>query len=230
MEATLQYPISRVKKGENGMNNIEKIANEARNPEEFADKYLDYLTKLVKVLDRGKIAQFIKELEEAYEKGNTIFIAGNGGSAATASHMANDFGMDVLKKGGGDKAFRALALTDNVPLITAIGNDDGYENIFVNQLRVHYREGDKLIVISASGNSPNVLRAAEWVKEKGGKVMGLVGFDGGKLKEVCDIIIHVETPKGEYGPVEDIHTILDHLVANWLQYRLKKAFQNRLHK
>jgi len=123
-----------------------------------------------------------------------------------------------------------LALTDNVPLITAIGNDDGYENIFVNQLRVHYREGDKLIVISASGNSPNVVRAAEWVKQKGGRVIGLIGFDGGKLKEICDIIIHVETPKGEYGPVEDIHTILDHLVANWLQYRLKKAFQNRLHK
>jgi len=136
--------------------------------------------------------------------------------------MANDIGMDVLKKSGSVKAFRALALTDNTSVMTAIANDDGYENIFVNQLKIHYREGDKLVVISASGNSPNVIAAAKWVKSKGGKVIGLVGFDGGALKGICDILIHIETQKGEYGPVEDIHTIIDHLVANWLQYRLKK--------
>ncbi|MCX7966166.1 MAG: SIS domain-containing protein [Syntrophorhabdaceae bacterium] len=208
------------------MNNIERIFSESVGPEDFAEKYLDYLTALFRKLDKNKIAQFIYELEDAYEKGNTIFIAGNGGSAATASHMANDFGMDVLKKSGSDKAFKALSLTDNTSLITAIANDDGYENIFVNQLKIHYRDGDKLIVISASGNSPNVVAAANWVKSKGGKVLGLTGFDGGKLKDICDVVIHVDTKRGEYGPVEDIHTIIDHLVANWLQYKLGKIFSS----
>lgn len=203
------------------MNNIEKIFNESQNAAQFARGYLNYLSTLLGRLDTDAIADVIEELETARKNDNTIFIAGNGGSAATASHMANDIGMDVLKKGGIKTPFRAFALTDNVALMTAIANDEGYHNLFVNQLRIYYRPGDKLLAISASGNSPNVIEAAEWVRERGGKVIGFVGFDGGKLKEVCDVVIHVNTPKGEYGPVEDIHMVLDHLIANWLQYKVK---------
>jgi len=104
----------------------------------------------------------------------------------------------------------------------AVANDTGYENIFVNQLRIHYRKGDKLVAISASGNSPNVVVAAEWVKKQGGAVIALVGFDGGKLKEIGDVVVQVKAVKGEYGPVEDIHMILDHLVSYWLQYQIQK--------
>ena len=107
----------------------------------------------------------------------------------------------------------------------AIANDDGYESLFVNQLRVHYRHGDKLVAISASGNSPNVIAAAEWVRKQGGVVMSLVGFDGGKLKDISDIVIHVKSEEGEYGPVEDIHMIMDHLLANWLQYKVQREQQ-----
>jgi D-sedoheptulose 7-phosphate isomerase len=110
--------------------------------------------------------------------------------------------------------------------MTAIGNDTGFENLFVSQLRIHHRPGDKLIAISASGNSPNVVRGAEWVKDRGGRVIALVGFDGGKLKGLADVVIHAETPKGEYGPVEDIHMILDHLVYTWLLKR-HRANQQR---
>lgn len=204
------------------MNNVERLFLDSLHVEDFIKGYLTYLSQLFVRLDTRAIARFIEELEIAYHRESTMFIAGNGGSASTASHMANDLGMDVLKKGGSLKAFRALALTDNTSVVTAIANDDGYHNTFVNQLRIHYRPQDILIVISASGNSANVVAAARWVRERGGKVLGLVGFDGGELKELCDVLIHVDTPKGEYGPVEDVHMVMDHLVANWLQYKHQK--------
>jgi D-sedoheptulose 7-phosphate isomerase len=204
------------------MNNVERIFSRSADAAHFAAEYLDYLSELFDKVDRQKIAAFIVELEDAYEHENTIFFVGNGGSAATASHMANDIGMDVLKKGGSKKAFRALALTENLSLLTAIANDNGYDNIFVNQLRIHYRSGDKLVAISASGNSPNVVAAAKWVKSMGGTVVGLIGFGGGKLKDICDVSVLIETPGGEYGPVEDMHMIIDHLIANWLQLKLQK--------
>ncbi len=203
------------------MNNVEKLFLAAVDVEAFIRGYLDYLSKLFSGLDTKAIARFIEEIEIAYEQDNTLFIAGNGGSAATASHMANDIGVDVLKKSGSVRPFRALALTDNVAAMTAIANDDGYHNLFVNQLRIHYRDGDRLIAISASGNSPNVVAAAQWVKARGGKVIGLVGFDGGELGNICDVVVHVRTPKGEYGPVEDIHMIMDHVAANWLQHKFR---------
>jgi D-sedoheptulose 7-phosphate isomerase len=161
----------------------------------------------------------VEVLDAARERGSTIFLIGNGGSAATASHMANDIGLDVLKKSGDARAFRVLSLTDSVPMLTAIANDEGYENVFLRQLRILYRPGDVLVAISASGNSPNVVAAAEWVRKEGGAVLGLTGFDGGRLRGLCDVAIHVETPKGAYGPVEDVHMIMDHLVAGYLSSR-----------
>lgn len=202
------------------MNNLDRLFKESMSFENFAEGYYNYLHKLLHTLDIKEIAAFAEEMERTRRENKTVFFVGNGGSAATASHMANDFGMDILKKAGGDIPFRAMALTDNAAVMLAIANDDGYERLFVNQLRIHYRSGDSLVAISASGNSPNVVAAAEWVKARGGKVISLVGFDGGKLKEISDIIIHVKSEKGEYGPVEDIHMIMDHLVANWLQYKV----------
>ncbi|TAJ10930.1 MAG: SIS domain-containing protein [Nitrospirae bacterium] len=198
------------------MQTLEIILKESSDPAQFARAYLDYLSGLLRRLDSQSIAAFIGELESARLKGNTVFVVGNGGSAATASHMANDFSVGAHPRDG-SPPFRVLALTDNVAAMTAIGNDAGYENLFVYQLRVHYRPGDRLIAISASGNSPNIAEAARWVKKQGGRVIGLVGFDGGELKRLSDLLIHVETPKGEYGPVEDIHMIMDHLVYAWLK-------------
>ena len=204
------------------MNNVERLFLNSTNEEDFVKGYLNYLSQLFNRLDTKAIAHFIAELEDAYDHENTIYLVGNGGSASTASHMANDLGIGVLKKGGSNKAFRAMALTDNTSVMTAIANDDGYHNTFVNQLWIHYRPGDKLIAISASGNSPNVVAAANWVRERGGRIMGLTGFDGGELKSLCDVVIHVDTPRGEYGPVEDIHMVMDHLIASWLQYKHQK--------
>ncbi len=202
------------------MNNITQMFNENIDIQQFSKGYFNYLFKLLNDIDISAIAAFAMEMENARNEHKTVFFVGNGGSAATASHMANDFGMDILKKTGGDLPFRAMALTDNAAVMLAIANDEGYERLFVNQLRVHYRTGDSLVAISASGNSPNVVAAAEWVKDRGGKVISLVGFDGGKLKDISDVIIHARSEKGEYGPVEDVHMIMDHLIANWLQYKV----------
>lgn len=204
------------------MNNVERDLQESKNMSEFALKYFIYLKNILDSLDQTSLNELSEEFEDARDKGSTIFVAGNGGSATTASTMANDLGFDVIKKTGNDKPFKVFALTDNTSVITAISNDVGYKNIFVNQLKIHYRKGDKLLVISASGNSENVISAAKWVKSQEGRIIGFLGFEGGKLKDLCDVLIHVKTESGEYGPVEDVHLIMNHILAHWFQFKLKK--------
>lgn len=230
MRSTLDRPFSTKKYLQNGEkvthNNLSKLYRDNKSAKDYASAYLKYLSDLLSNLDTKAIANFIEELEKARESGNIVFVVGNGGSAATASHMANDISLDVMKKSGTMRPFRIVSLTDNIPVITAIANDEGFENVFVYQLRVLYNSMDKLVVISASGNSPNVVAAARWVKKKGGIVIGLLGFDGGKLKDICDVCVLVETPKGEYGPVEDIHMIFNHLASNYLQNKVAEEMLN----
>ena len=201
------------------MNKLNLKVSEERKMKEFCEDYFEHLSALLKSLDLDQVVAFTKTLEEARQNGNTVFFIGNGGSAATASHMASDFGANIHKGDESVAFLRALSLTDNAAAMSAIANDTGYQNIFVNQLRMHYRPGDKLVAISASGNSPNIVLAAQWVKKQKGTVISLTGFDGGKLKEISDITIHVGTQKGEYGPVEDIHMIMDHLIVTWFQQK-----------
>ena len=203
------------------MNNINAAFNKSDSFSKFSKKYFNYLLEIQKNMDSDELDMFAEEFLNAREEGNTIFVAGNGGSAATATTMANDIGFDIIKKTGTDKPFRVFALTDNTSVITAIANDVGYENIFINQLKIHYKEGDKLIVISASGNSKNVILASEWVKSRGGTVIGMLGFDGGELRKICDLSILIPSLKGEYGPVEDMHLMINHLLAHWFQNKLK---------
>ena len=203
------------------MNNVEKLCDNSKSAAKFAKKYINYLKKVLDSIDPESIDRLVQEFENARSQDNTIFIAGNGGSATTATSMGNDLGFDVIRKSGTEKPFRVLALTDNNSVITAIANDVGYENIFLNQLKIQYRQGDKLLAISASGNSPNVVIAASWVKEQGGRVMSFVGFAGGKLKDISDVVVHVQAEAGEYGPVEDAHLVLNHILAHWFQFKLR---------
>lgn len=205
------------------MNNLDNIyKDKGLDVIAFSKGYSDYLITLINQIDHSKIEECIRHLEEARQNENTIFVVGNGGSASTASHIGNDFGLAVLKKSNkvSNKSYRALALTDNVSVISAIGNDSTYDNIFVDQLKVHFRKGDKLIVISASGNSPNLVVASEWFKSQGGTVIGWLGFDGGKLLNIVDVPVLVSSPKGEYAPVEDIHLIINHIIVTWMQYHI----------
>ena len=203
------------------MNNINAAFDKSTSFSDFSMKYFNYIFEIQKKIDSEELDNFANQFMEARDIGNTIFVAGNGGSAATATTMANDIGFDIIKKTGTEMPFKVFALTDNASVITAIANDVGYENIFINQLKIHYRKGDKLVVISASGNSKNVILAAEWVKNKGGTILGMLGFDGGELRGICDLSILVPSLPGEYGPVEDMHLTINHLLAHWFQNKLK---------
>jgi D-sedoheptulose 7-phosphate isomerase len=203
------------------MNNIDNIHSTTDSLSSFADGYFDYLATVLRSVDSNEVDALGAFLLDARERNATVFVAGNGGSASTATTMANDLGSDVMRKTGTDRPLRMLALTDNASVLTAVANDTGYENIFLYQLRIHYRPGDVLLVISASGNSSNVVQAAEWVHAQGGQVAGLLGFAGGKLKSMCDVTLHFKTEPGEYGPVEDAHLVVNHVLAHWLQRNLK---------
>jgi len=203
------------------MNNLEQGFAQVATIGQYSRKYFSYLAEILESINENEINKLGEVFETARLNGNTIFVAGNGGSAATATTMVNDIGYDIMKKTRTDKPFRLYSLVDNNSVVTAIANDNGYENIFINQLKIHYRPGDKLIVLSASGNSTNVIEAAVWVKSRGGTIIGFLGFTGGKLIEVCDVKIHVESEPGEYGPVEDAHLIMNHILAHWFQNKLR---------
>lgn len=193
------------------MNNLDRIFT--KDPAAFAAAYVEYLSAVLKGIDIDAIGRFIETLLDARERGASIFFIGNGGSAATASHFANDLGIGTNSY---DKPFRAISLTDNQAIVTAVGNDFGYEEIFVRQLRILGRKGDIVVGISASGNSINLLKAFEYAKSAGIKTVAITAFDGGKMKQTADDGIHVATALREYGPAEDAHMILDHLISAYL--------------
>ena len=138
--------------------------------------------------------------------------------------MANDLGFDVLKKTGLKKCFRVFSLNDNSSVITAISNDVGFDQVFLGQLKIHFRKKDLIIILSASGNSKNLIKTIDWIKKNKGYVFSIVGFNGGKLKKISDNFLHIKSNKGEYGPVEDIQLIINHIFAHWFQkiFKTKK--------
>jgi len=195
------------------MNNLDKIYSESSSIKDFSAAYLRHLNDVLSQISLEEIEKFVEILLSAREKGSLVYFIGNGGSAATASHFANDIAIGTRTF---DKPFRVISLCDNKAIITAIANDDGYEKIFSQQLNVLLKEEDVVVAISASGNSPNLITAIQLTKEKGAISVGLTAFDGGKLRELADYSVHVPTQKGEYGPAEDAHMILDHLVGSYL--------------
>jgi len=200
------------------MNNIDKIFNNSNSVSDYSKSYLEYLNVVLSGISLNAIDNFVKIILNARERGSSIFFIGNGGSAATASHFANDIAIGSREF---DKPFRVISLCDNQAVITAIANDDGFEKIFSQQLRVLLKKQDVVVSISASGNSPNLLHAINTAKKMGAISVGISAFDGGKMKEIVDFSLHVPTEKGEYGPAEDAHMVLDHLVANYLMRYVK---------
>ena len=181
----------------------------------------NYLSQTRTTLDRlplDRIAKVIEVLGEAHDRGNRIFIFGNGGSAATASHFASDLAKGTIC---GDKPrFKAFALTDNIPLLSAWANDTDYSSVFAEQLENFVEPRDIVIAISGSGNSLNVLNGARVAKAKGATTIGFIGFGGGRLKDLVDIPLIV--PCHNMEQVEDIHLLLGHVITTclrtWLEF------------
>jgi D-sedoheptulose 7-phosphate isomerase len=195
------------------MNMIDKIFFKSDTIDAYSIAYMKYLNEVLSRISVKEISRFIELLLDAREKGTCIYFIGNGGSAATATHFANDIAIGTKDK---NKPFRAVSLCDNQSIITAIGNDYGFDQVFSRQLEVCLRKNDIVVAISASGNSKNLVWAVDVAKQKGAVTVGISSFDGGELKQITDYSIHVPVEKGEYGPAEDAHMVLDHLVGNYL--------------
>ena len=184
------------------------------NIENYFNNYRERLNNLLDKVDLFALEKVIEIIVSTFKNGKTIYVCGNGGSAATASHIQADFNFFIRHF----TEFRpkVRALTDNVAMMTAVGNDISFDDIFVEQLKGLFEKGDAIICISASGNSENVIRAAKYANENGGTSIAFVGFSGGQLLETANVSLFTTNPKGDYGPIEDLHMIYDHLIVNFL--------------
>jgi len=178
----------------------------------FMKKYLDEMMESLRKMqaDAEVFDRIADILLEARKKGATVFITGNGGSASTASHFTSDLAKGTIVEN--EARFRVIALTDNIPLMTAWGNDSSYDDIFVEQLKNLMRPGDVVIGISGSGNSPNVLKAIEWGRENGATTIGLSGFKGGKLATAAEVAYVI--PLHYMQQIEDIHLLIEHMITS----------------
>jgi D-sedoheptulose 7-phosphate isomerase len=189
--------------------------------------YYDREKAAIDRLDRKELNAAMNALLEAYERGATIYVFGNGGSSATASHMVCDFDKgtcyDLPKK------FHFVCLNDNIPVMMAIANDDSFENVFVYQLEDRLKKNDLVLAISGSGNSHNVIKAIDYAKKVGCKIIGMTGYDGGKLAKAADYQLHV--PADDMQITEDLHMGFDHMIMQiFWKYLAAKNGQQAIYK
>lgn len=179
----------------------------------YTDRYLERLIEVIQAIPRDTIDEIARLLLSAQETGKRVFVIGNGGSAALASHMACDFAKNT--RGPGKPRLHVISLPDAMATLTAYANDEGYENIFSEPLRSLAQPGDMLIAISASGNSPNIIKGVQAAREIGLTTIGLTGFAGGKLKDYSDVCLIVACDSLER--IEDVHVVVNHILTGLLR-------------
>jgi D-sedoheptulose 7-phosphate isomerase len=183
---------------------------------EFVADYFERLATLIQRIPLERIEAVGDILYEAYRHGKRVFIVGNGGSASTASHMACDLGKNTISPNR--PRFRVMSLNDNIPLITSLANDFGYEHVFSEQLVNLIRPGDLLVVISGSGKSKNILNAMRYARDCGAMTIAFLGFDGGAALTLADECVVV--PDDDYGRIEDVHLVLNHALTAYFRRRV----------
>jgi D-sedoheptulose 7-phosphate isomerase len=182
-----------------------------------ARDYVDRVCREIQSLDLEQLENMSQVIEDAYHAGRFVFIIGNGGSGANASHLSEDLAKCTLHDFENQKRLKVLSLTDNTAGIMAWGNDEGYDRIFIEQLKNLASPGDVLLAISGSGNSPNILRAVEWANANGMTTLGITGFGGGKLKTLGHHNLHVAVD--DMGVVESLHLVAFHWIIDDLYRR-----------
>jgi D-sedoheptulose 7-phosphate isomerase len=190
-----------------------ELKKEGKETMELIDAYFSELAQMLRSIARSDMQKVLSLLEDAYQNGYRVFIMGNGGSAATASHFALDLAKNTIMPGA--PRLKAISLTDHVPLITAWSNDTAYEHIFAEQLANIIEPGDVVIVISTSGNSPNVINALLLAKESRARTIGLLGAKGGKTRDMVDA--YVLAPGQNIEQEEDAHMILAHVITRYMR-------------
>jgi D-sedoheptulose 7-phosphate isomerase len=183
-----------------------------------AKDYLDRVCREIQRLDLKQVERLSDLIEAAYHEGRFVFVIGNGGSGANASHLSEDLAKCTLRDFESQRRLKVLSLTDNTAGIMAWANDEGYDRIFVEQLKNLASPGDLLLAISGSGNSPNVLKAVEWANKNGMATVGITGFGGGRLRELARHVVHVAVD--DMGMVESLHQVLFHWVIDDIYRRI----------
>ena len=191
---------------------------------EFAKDYIRQIQSTLKQIVVDDLDKISKILWEAYLQEKQIFVMGNGGSASIASHFACDLGKNTVTDG--KPRFRVQSLNDNVPLMTALSNDGGYECIFVEQLKNLVRPGDVVIAVSSAGNSPNILHALEYAGEKGATTVAITGFGGGKANDMADFNLILDND--DYGVIETAHTFICHTISFFFKEKIMNHIENQL--
>jgi len=198
------------------------------NEEKYIETYLSDMKKVIEAISIDDIDRVIELLFSAWESGNQVFICGNGGSASTATHFSCDLSKTTIVEG--KRRFKVHCLNDNIPLITAIINDEGFDNLFIEQLKNWFQKGDILICISVHGGvgrdkaalwSQNLVKAMRYAQEMKGHTIGLAGFDGGVMKEIADACIVV--PANSTPQVESFHLALEHLICVCLRQKIEES-------
>lgn len=187
--------------------------------ENYIDKYLSENIEVLSKMDKQEIAKAINTLQSVFERDGRIYIFGNGGSLALATHWVSDFNKTVFSHNLDlhSRRFQAIRLPSTEEEMSAWANDVGYDMVFAGPLQNYLQESDCVIAISSSGNSPNIIKAVELAKKRHVSVIGLSGFDGGKLSTLADVAIVVKTEKGKYGIVEGTHAVILHLMTTYFQ-------------
>lgn len=196
--------------------------------EELIQSYFAEMHKVIEAISVADVDEVVETLFVAWRGGRHVFVCGNGGSASTATHFACDLSKSTSVSG--KKRFKAYCLNDNIPLVSALTNDDGFENLYYEQLKGRFEAGDVLVCISVHGGagkdkaglwSQNLLRAIRYAKESGGKTIGFSGFDGGPMKEIADVCIVV--PVSSTPQVESFHLALEHLICTCLRQKIEES-------
>jgi D-sedoheptulose 7-phosphate isomerase len=193
------------------LNRVKQLSTQSA-AEESIRSYLERVRKILLEMNVSELEALLSSIQTAWDDDRTVFVIGNGGSAATASHMATDLSKQTQTHGR--KPLRALSLSDNMALITALANDTDYSRIYSEQLRIHGRTGDLLIAISCSGESPNILAAIDEARSNGIQVVGLGGGTESRLQQLADVFVSV--PSEDYGHIESIHLVIDHCITSLL--------------
>jgi D-sedoheptulose 7-phosphate isomerase len=197
---------------------IRAVMEGALEPGAIAAAYVRDLDRLLRQLDLDAVARIVERLRHVRDGEGTVYVAGNGGSAATATHLAKDLGKAT--KSSGRAFMRVMCMSDNISWLTALANDEGYDRVFSGQLENFAGRGDLFLAISASGNSRNLIEAVELARARQVATVALVGFDGGLLKPLVDECLWLPTEKGAYGLVESAHSVVCDILTTCLMQDL----------
>lgn len=201
----------------NAQTYLKQAFSEATGTSDYLRAYADRISRMALAIDADRLSAVVDVVERAIQDDHAIFVMGNGGSSASAAHFVNDLGPNSLVPGA--PGVRILSLTDNVASLSAIANDAGYQYVFHMQLQAWLRRGDVVLAFSVSGNSPNIIEGATYAKRQGCSVVGFTGFDGGHLGRLADIHVNFPATPDEYGPVEDMFSVVGHAISGIVTMR-----------